>query len=157
MGFPFVRKYLPISQKDIVDGSQDIEEGGSSASSEFEPREKDFTLPAKPSVLSLWTRWLPWLICLCLLLSNIHTWVKLNASEFPDAVYCKSSKRPRVRFHVLTFPSQHLRTSRLSGKMSSGKPPFKMSLPSTKGYRMPITTDSGTTCSMVSTLKPIMP
>jgi hypothetical protein len=89
MRFPFVKTYLPVSQKDVVDGSQDLEEGSGCSSSEFDSREKIFTLAVEPSIFSLFKRWLPWLLCFCLFVSNIRLWMKLKGLVFDDAVYCK--------------------------------------------------------------------
>jgi hypothetical protein len=91
-------KYIPVSQKDVVDGSQDLEEGESSSSLDYGTREKQFALLAKTPKLSIWTRWIPWLLCPCLFVSNTYTWVKLNRSVFNDAVYCEWSNPHSLNF-----------------------------------------------------------
>jgi hypothetical protein len=92
MNLLFVRKYLPVSQRDAVDGFQDIEERGSSSSLGNGMREKDFAMAVKPSASFLWNRWIPWLLSLSLLFSNIHSWMKLKGSVFDAEVYCKPFK-----------------------------------------------------------------
>jgi hypothetical protein len=89
MKLPFGQKYLPVSQKDAIDSPQDLEEGPGYSSLDYGSGEKVFTLAAKPSGLSLCVRWLPWLLCLCLIISNIRSWIKLKGLVFDDAVYCK--------------------------------------------------------------------
>jgi hypothetical protein len=92
MRLPFVKNYVRVSQNDALDDSQDLEGGSGCSSSDFGLREKVFTLAEKPSSLSLFKRWLPWLLCFCLVISNIRLWIKLKGLVFDDAVYCKLFK-----------------------------------------------------------------
>jgi hypothetical protein len=117
MGFPFVEKYLPISQKEVVDGSQDLEEGSRSSSSEFDSRKKAFSFGTKLSFWSRFKQWLPWLLCLCLLTLNIRSSMKLKSLVFEDAVYCKVAVYKQRRVELLTNPTQRRSTSpRMDGK-----------------------------------------
>jgi hypothetical protein len=85
----FIEKYLPVSQKDIEDGSQDLAGGSGCSSSEFGTREKVVALAIKPSRSSNFKQWLPWLLCFYLGISNIRLWMKVKRLVFEDAVYCK--------------------------------------------------------------------
>jgi hypothetical protein len=94
-------KYLPVSQKDVADGSQDLEEGRKSSSSNYDVREKHFPLFDQTSKSSTWARWIPWILCLSLLVSNVYAWVKFDRPVFDDVVYCKWSS-PISYYHLLT-------------------------------------------------------
>lgn len=88
-GLPLVERYLPISQNDVVESCPDMQEYSRSSSSEYVLREK---IPVFAQKLSFWTfarKWLPWLLCCCLLISNVRSYINLRSLIFDDAVYCE--------------------------------------------------------------------
>jgi hypothetical protein len=98
-----IERYLPVSQRDIEDGSQDLEGGSGCSSSEFGTREKVVALAIKPSRSSFFKQWLPWLLCFCLGISNIRLWMKVKRLVFDDAVYCKFFEYTYVHTESLIF------------------------------------------------------
>lgn len=103
MRLSFMENYLPVSQKDVVDGSQYLEEGSGCSSPDYGSTRKSFALAIKPSRSLLFKQWLPWLLCFCLAISNIRLWMKFQSLVFDDAVYCKFFKYTHLNTESLTF------------------------------------------------------
>ena len=82
-------RYLPVNHKEVVDGSQDPEEGESSLSPDYDTREKQSPFVARTAHQSTWTRLIPWSLCLFLTVLNLFAWTMLSRSVTHNTIYCK--------------------------------------------------------------------
>jgi L-lactate permease len=78
----FLKDYLPVSQQEGVEDTEKLERG------------------ASPSRWSVWIRWIPWTLVLCLVLSNWLALAKLRNQRLSNEIFCKMLKRKVRKIHT---------------------------------------------------------
>jgi hypothetical protein len=76
----FLKDYLPISQQEGVEDTEKLERGASR--------------------WSVWIRWIPWTLVLCLVLSNWLALAKLRNQRISNEIFCIMLKRKVRKIHT---------------------------------------------------------
>jgi hypothetical protein len=95
-----VKDYQPVNQRESVEAEKQYE----TSTTPFRVEKPSYSHFERGSAWITWTRWVPWVLILCLIISNGYALVKLKSRAIPNAIFCKISLQ-FLRF-IFTYNSQ---------------------------------------------------
>jgi hypothetical protein len=82
----FAKDYQPVNQRESDEDSEKLDE---TSSTESDSQKFSHSYLSNYSSWVGRARWIPWVLILCLIISNWYALAKLKAKEIPNAVFCK--------------------------------------------------------------------